>query len=145
MWSNSKKVLHRVSEEKERRRWRAQAKLVPRNDISWKAIAENVVVEELDDRESDTIEWKDPTISGRLVIQKGNEIGVYYLGTDGEIYDEISNKKLDYDEVVKARLAEMRQVAEHGVYQKVPIEQCWAETGKAPIRADGWTSIRVMK
>ena len=34
----------------------------------------------------------------------------------------------------------MRQIAEHGVYRKVPMEECWSETGKAPIKVR-WLDI----
>ncbi len=47
--------------------------------------------------------------------------------------DELSNRKLDKEEVVKARLEELRQVYQHKVYRKVPIQECWDVTGKNPI------------
>ena len=35
--------------------------------------------------------------------------------------------------VKKARVEEMREVKKHNVYVKVPIEECWTNTGKDPI------------
>ena len=34
--------------------------------------------------------------------------------------------------VEAARKVEMETLRSHGVYEKVPIEECWKETGKAP-------------
>ena len=55
-------------------------------------------------------------------------------------WDEFSGKKLDTEEVQRARLEEIIQIHEHKVYTKVPIEQCWTETGKGPIRVR-WLDI----
>ena len=51
----------------------------------------------------------------------------------GNYWDELSNRKLDKEEVVKARLDKLRQVYQHKVYRKVPIQECWDVTGKNPI------------
>ena len=38
------------------------------------------------------------------------------------------------DDLVKeARRIEMETFKKHGVYTKVPIEECWRETNKVPI------------
>ena len=34
----------------------------------------------------------------------------------------------------RKRLEEIAQIHEHKAYTKVPIEQCWKETRKAPVR-----------
>ena len=39
--------------------------------------------------------------------------------------------------VRKAREEEMQFVKKHAVYEKVPMSQCWKETGKNPIKT-GW-------
>ena len=58
----------------------------------------------------------------------------------GEFWDEMTNKKLDRNGVLAARLDEIKQVHKHKVYTKVPIEECWTRTGKAPIKTK-WVHI----
>ena len=48
-------------------------------------------------------------------------------------WDNLSGKLLDTSRVQKARLEEMGELAKHGVYQKVPVSECWNRTGKGPI------------
>ena len=42
--------------------------------------------------------------------------------------------------VCKADMEEMQYVEKHAVYEKVPMSQCWEETGKNPIKT-GWVEI----
>ena len=53
--------------------------------------------------------------------------------TFGEFYDAISGEVLDEELIKKAREAEMQTFRKHGVYEKVPLEECWKTTGKAPV------------
>ena len=57
-----------------------------------------------------------------------------------QIYDDMSGKKLDGSQVQLARTEEMEEVKKHKVYVKVPIQQCYDETGKAPI-GTRWVDI----
>ena len=51
-----------------------------------------------------------------------------------ELYYDASSGELMIKELVEAaRKVEMETYKKHGVYEKVPIEECWTETGKAPI------------
>jgi hypothetical protein len=59
----------------------------------------------------------------------------------GVIYDDMSGKALNEDQVKIARAEEMEEVKQHKVYVKVPIEQCLQETGKMPI-GTRWVDIR---
>ena len=52
---------------------------------------------------------------------------------DGKYKDEVSGEVLTEEGVIKARKEEMEEIRKHGVYVKVPIEECWRETGKKPI------------
>ena len=71
---------------------------------------------------------------GMLVLEQSGTIGeLYYVDSFGNYWDEITNRRLDNEEVRKARLEELRQVHMHKVCTKVPIQQCWDETGKNPI------------
>ena len=90
----------------------------------------------LEDRESENIckieeekEWP-----GTLYIEDGTEKERYYCDSLGQYWDEITNKKLDNQLVEAARLDAMKGLYQHGVYEKVNIEECWERTGKAPSR-----------
>ena len=48
-------------------------------------------------------------------------------------YDAISGEHMIKELVEAARKVEMETFRKHGVYEKVPIEECWRETGKAPV------------
>ena len=48
-------------------------------------------------------------------------------------WDDLSGKELTPSLVRAARLEELGEIAKHGVYLKVPIKECWAETGKEPV------------
>ena len=48
-------------------------------------------------------------------------------------YDNLSGSMLDTETVRKARKEEIAEVHKHKVYTKVPLEECYEKTGKAPI------------
>ena len=48
-------------------------------------------------------------------------------------WDDISGAELDPKEVYKARLEEVKFIRDMGLYDKVPVSECWEVTGKAPI------------
>ena len=45
----------------------------------------------------------------------------------------MSGADLDPKEVYKARMDEVKFIRDMKLYDKVPVEECWANTGKAPI------------
>ncbi len=55
----------------------------------------------------------------------------------GEFYDAISGEVLDGELSKKAREAEMETFKKLEVYEKVPLEECWKVTGRAPVGAKG--------
>jgi hypothetical protein len=57
-----------------------------------------------------------------------------------QIFDELTGKGLDVEEVRKARQEEIEFVKQLKVYEEVPIGECWANTGKAPI-GTRWVDI----
>ena len=59
---------------------------------------------------------------------------------DGEYYDDTSGKLLDKRRAIEARAKEIEYFRKMQVYTKVPIDECWQKTGKAPIRT-GWVEI----
>ena len=71
---------------------------------------------------------------GILILERDEDVGrVYYLDSYGDNWDETTHRKLPKAEVEKARLEELRQVYNHNVYTKVPLQQCIDETGQMPI------------
>ena len=54
--------------------------------------------------------------------------------------DDLSGAKLKLELVAQARREEIRYVREVGIYEKVHINECWAQTGKAPI-AVRWVDV----
>ncbi len=53
--------------------------------------------------------------------------------TFGEFYDAISREVLDSELIKKAKEAEMETFRKHEAYEKVPLEDCWKVTGRAPV------------
>ena len=68
-------------------------------------------------------------IGARDPIEEGNDQAMQSY----ETWDDVSGKPLDTAKVKKARKEEMVEFAKHGVYHKVPIQECWDKTGKAPL------------
>ena len=50
-----------------------------------------------------------------------------------QFWDDLSGEPLDSKEVKEARRKEMEEFSNHGVYEKVPLQECYDNTGKAPI------------
>ena len=57
-----------------------------------------------------------------------------------EAYDDLSGQALDPMLMMKARQDEIEYFRQMGVYEKVDVDECWRETGKAPI-AVRWVDI----
>ena len=60
-------------------------------------------------------------------------IGVVHNHDEKRYWDDLSGKPLIPELVEKARLEELGEIAKHGVYEKVPIDDCWKSTGCPPI------------
>ena len=139
VWSNSGKFKELLREKVGRRKtlsvFRQQGQL-HKADWSTKEVLQQAIREELVCREStDVLQMEHGKEQpGILMLFQGNCIGgVYYMDSNGNFYDEVSNRRLDNAEVEKARLEELRQVYKFKVYDKVPIKECYDATGKEPI------------
>ena len=73
-------------------------------------------------------------------MEEGNEKSFYYIDSEGQYWDEISNKLLDKEGVIAARLDEIQQIRHHNVYEKVPLSECHQNAGKSPIKVK-WVDI----
>ena len=60
---------------------------------------------------------------------------------EGKYWDDAKGGWLDPVLVRKAREEEMQYVKKHAVYEKVPMSQCWKETGKNPVKT-GWADTK---
>ena len=55
------------------------------------------------------------------------------MQSQAHFYDDISGEELDSSMVMAARTEELQEFFKHGVYEQVPIEECYEQTGKSPI------------
>ena len=55
-------------------------------------------------------------------------------------YDDVSGSPLDPEKVYAARMEKIEFIRGMGLYDKVPIEECWRNTGKGPITTK-WIDI----
>ena len=62
-----------------------------------------------------------------------NVMWVCSLATNQEFHDDITGKKINKELVMKARAEQLGEVKKFQVYEKVPIQNCWNETGKDPV------------
>ena len=62
------------------------------------------------------------------------------MDQNGDFWDDVSGARLNKQKIKEARLEEIKQLYKHKVYKKVPLSQCWEETGKAPIKVK-WLDI----
>ena len=71
-------------------------------------------------------------------------VGCVFAMEEGEtelvFYDDVSGEVLDWDGVIQARAEEINEFLKHGVYHKVPIQECYDKTGKGPIETK-WIDI----
>ena len=88
---------------------------------------------QLDARERDE-EWIPSREPGWIVVEDGIDKSVYYIDSEGQFWDEVSNTLLDREGVIAARLDEIQQIRNHNVYVKVPLSECHQDTGKSPIK-----------
>ena len=68
---------------------------------------------------------------GGQILQKLNSI------REGTYWDDVKGGWLDQDWIPKTREEEMQYVKKHVVFEKVPMTQCWKETGKNSLKT-GW-------
>ena len=62
------------------------------------------------------------------------------LHEDEKAIDDQSGAELDPQEVERAMIAEIEYFKSMGVYEKVPIEECWSVTGSDPV-STRWVDI----
>ena len=90
---------------------------------AWGGISKKAMLDLLDRRECDcNLVYAEGTQyqPRRIYSEEG---GVYYLDHQGEFWGEVSIKELEREEVINARLDEIKQLHSHDVYEKVPLEQ----------------------
>ena len=93
-----------------------------------KAVNEGII-KEMSDRERDAL----ALIAEASDAEAFGHQDLSYMDKEGKHWDEVTGKQLDSAGVRKARLEEIGHVHNVKMYTKVPIQQCWDRTGKAPI------------
>ena len=146
VWTNSGEIMKRLRDEFHRRKWMKE-KRIQAQEKSFSTLVEEGINAELNNRESlgevNLIESREAKYQnhGILVIEEDEKItGVYYVDSFGEFHDEITGNLSHKSSGTEARLEEMKQVQEHRVYEKVPIEECWNRTGNNSIKTR-WLDI----
>ena len=56
-----------------------------------------------------------------------------YMCDYAEYWDDLSGASLDPNLVHQAKVEELHEFKKHNVYGKVPLKECWDNTGKGPI------------
>ena len=60
------------------------------------------------------------------------EAELHELGYEGMVaYDDVSGQEFDPKLMMAARKDEIQYFRQMGVYEKVSVQECWAQTGKA--------------
>ena len=96
-------------------------------------------LEEEEDEEENPSKFRqldDESDHGEGMQQQENAemaIGVVHSQGIRQYWDDLSGKPLIPELVEKARLEELGEIAKHGVYEKVPLDECWKFMGKPPI------------
>ena len=59
---------------------------------------------------------------------------------EGNFWDEVSGNQLNSEEIVSARLDEIKELHSRGVYDKVPLAECCQATGRSSVKVK-WIDI----
>ena len=137
VWTNSDVIRRRIMEEKERRAWRTTKGLDTTRMRPWGQVFQQATQQQLNNREIDDDLTTNEYQPRRIHF---SESEIYYLDHEGNFWDEVSGNQLNSDEVIKARLDEIKQLHQHDVYDKVPLSECWQSTGRAPVKVK-WIDI----
>ena len=62
-----------------------------------------------------------------------NIMWVCSFATNQDFFDDVTGKKLDKELVLQARAEQIGEVKKFQVYLKVPIQNCWNDTGTDPV------------
>ena len=140
IWTNSSVVKESLREDLARQQCRRTFAGQDQRDTDHLGkLVSAAMCKQVEDRELGEINWLDMEAKyrpGMLMLEQSGTIGeLYYVDSFGNYWDEITNRRSDNDEVCEARLEELRQVHMHKVYEKVPVQRCWDETGNNPITA----------
>ena len=89
------------------------------------------------DAENDTVMNEIGAVGFVESDYKYNEVIEKFIGElceeTFEVYDGISGELRDNELITKARGVETETFKKHGVYDKVPLEECWRVTGRGPV------------
>ena len=91
-------------------------------------------------KESDCnlMEHRNQSECPRRIYYSDSEIN--YMDHEGQFWDEMSGKQLNFQEVIPARLDEIKHWHSYDFYENVPVKECWDSTGRAPVKVK-WVDI----
>ena len=119
VWTNSPVLVQRILQEKERRAWCQSRGIKTRRLPEWGEIFHEALRTQVERRELDWNEVADSTPPRRIYY---GEDEIYYMDHNGDFWDEMSGKQLNSEEVIAARLDEIKHLHSYDVYENVPIE-----------------------
>ena len=147
VWTNSPEVRSAIVEEEEKAGWIEKLRKGKREarKSQYSELVKKGIEEQMEKRETNigAVEESMKTSRGAgilIVEDPRKEMEIFYVDGWGRYFDEVSGKELEAKGVTKARVEEMIEVAKHRVYDKVPIAQCYEDTGAAPIKVR-WLDI----
>ena len=147
VWTNSPEVKMDILEEEAKAGWIEKLRTGKREarKSQYCDLVKRGIEEQMENRERDIgaveASMKVSRGAGILIVEDPRkEREIFYVDAWGRYFDEVSGKELESKGVTKARVEELIEVAKHRVYDKVPIAQCYADTGSAPIRVR-WLDI----
>ena len=94
--------------------------------------------DELTEEDSEEQAKKYATVEVEAKDQEGSIRQIYWACSfahkqDKNYYDDVTGKQIKTELVLKARAEQLGEVKKFNVYGKVPIQNCWNDTGKDPI------------
>ena len=95
LWANSAVIFERIKYEKERRQWRSRRACTPTTTPSCTSVLDEAMEDQVARREMD--DFKISEIQTCRMYIGGGEHD--YMDHNGELWDEVSHKKLDDAEV----------------------------------------------
>ena len=106
-----------------------------------RAVAEGIKAQKMVDRtQLCGLELNDLGIKESDILPIDNQHDNEFDEIIMQAWDDVTGKELKPDQVMAARREEMEYVDSMGVYDVVPVADCWKATGKPPIKSR-WVDI----
>ena len=121
VWANSPVLVDRILQEEYRMSWNQSRGITTRRESPWGDIFHDALRTQVGESELDCSQRN---LSTRPRRSYYSEEEIYYMDHSGNSWDKMSGKQLNSEEVVAARLDEIKHLHSYDVCEKVPIQQC---------------------